>query len=90
MPHKAVERTAVPSVVSYSEVIERWLQHASGVAKQHGIGPALEPLEFAGELEDISKIRNTSSIETQQVHYAAIETAIRDIFYELLVSGLLR
>lgn len=87
MPHKVMSSAGIPSVDAYSDAIERWLRKANDIKQQAGIEPALIATDFLDEIEEIGKIRLGSGVSTQQAHYAAIETAFRDKFYELLVRG---
>lgn len=77
----------LPSVGAYSDTIDRWLAKADNVKQQASVEPALIAADFLDEIEEIGKIRHESNGSTQQAQYAAIETALRDKFYELLVRG---
>lgn len=87
MPHKVMPSAGLPSVDAYSDAIDRWLDKAENMKHQAGIEPALIVADFLEEIEEIGKIRHESGVSTQQAHYAAIETALRDTLYELLVRG---
>lgn len=87
MLHKVMPSAGLPSVGAYSDVIDRWLAKVDNVKQHAGIEPALIAADFLDEIEEIGKIRHESNGSTQQAQYAAIETALRDIFYELLVRG---
>ena len=89
MPHKVMPSAGLPSVDAYSDAIKRWLDKAESIKQQPNIEPALIAADFLKEVEEIGKIRHESGVSTQQAHYAAIETALRDKFYELLVRGYL-
>lgn len=77
----------IASVQTYSVAIKSLLDRARNVKVNPGIEPALNALDFAGDIEDIGKLSNGSFLANNQAHYAAIETACRNIFYDLLVSG---
>lgn len=85
MLHKVIPSAGLPSVDAYSDAIDRWLAKADNVKQQRGVEPALTAADFLDEIEEISRIRHKSGVSTQQAQYAAIETALRDKFYELLV-----
>jgi len=87
MLHKIISSAGLPSVDAYSDAIDRWLAKADNVKQQAGVEPALIAADFLDEIDEIGKIRHESGVSTQQAQYAAIETALRDKFYELLVRG---
>ncbi|MCJ1466740.1 hypothetical protein MMC07_005360 [Pseudocyphellaria aurata] len=76
----------IASVQTYSVAIKSLLDKARLVKVSSSIEPALNALDFAGDIEQIGKLSNGSFIANNQAHYAAIETACRNIFYDLLAS----
>ncbi|MCJ1401490.1 hypothetical protein MMC11_004704 [Xylographa trunciseda] len=78
--------TGSPSVETYAKSIQLWLRKAKHVKHQSSIEPALPISEFDEQLQNIASIRNHTNVNSQQAHYAAIETAIRNIFYDILAS----
>ena len=87
MPHKILSSTNLTSVEAYADAIDRWLQKAEDVKQEACIEPALVASDFLEEIENINTIRNESNA-SPQAHYAAIETAIRNAFYDVLVQEL--
>ena len=87
MPHKVMSSTGLASVEGYAVAIDRWLRKAEEIKQQASIEPALVASDFVEEIENINTIRNESSV-SPQAHYAAIETAIRNASYDLLVIKL--
>ena len=87
MPHRVMTRTEYPSVETYASSIQSWLRKAQHVKHQSSIEPALPISGFDEQVQDIARIREHGSANSQQVHYAAIETAIRNMFYDILVCG---
>lgn len=75
----------ITSVDTYSVAIRKLLDRARDLKVISGIEPALSVSDFAGGIEEIGKLSNGSFISNSQAHYAAIETACRNIFYDLLV-----
>ncbi|MCJ1385978.1 hypothetical protein MMC17_009103 [Xylographa soralifera] len=78
--------TGSPLVETYARSIQLWLRKAKHVKHQSSIEPALPISDFDEQVQDIASIRKRASINSQQAHYAAIETAIRSIFYDILAS----
>ena len=85
MPHRVMASTGSPLVETYARSIQLWLRKAKLVKHYSSIEPALPISEFDEQVQDIASIRELASVNSQQVHYAAIETAIRNIFYDILV-----
>ena len=75
----------IASVDTYSRAIERLLDRARQIKPQNGSEPALTATDFGGIIEEVAELSNKSFITNSQAHYAAIETACRNIFYDLLV-----
>ena len=72
--------TGVSSVDSYTIKIERLLERSHDVKPDGGVEPSLALHDFDGGIEEVRKQNWASS-----KNYAAIETACRNIFYDLLV-----
>ena len=79
----------IASVDTYSTAIKNLLDRARDLKPTLGIEPALSASDFAGGIEEIGKLSDGPFIANSQAHYAAIETACRNIFYDLLVRPLL-
>lgn len=79
----------IASVHTYSVAISNLLDKARHVKVNPIIEPALNASDFAGGIEDIGKLSDGSFLANGQAHYAAIETACRNIFYDLLVRRFL-
>jgi hypothetical protein len=75
----------IASVDTYTHAIEKLLDRARQIKPHNGSEPALTATDFGGGIEEIGKLSNNSFITNSQAHYAAIETACRNIFYNLLV-----
>lgn len=75
----------IASVDTYSAAMKNLLDRARCLKMEPGIEPPLSASDFAGEVEEIGKLSGGSFIANSQAHYAAIETACRNIFYDLLV-----
>ena len=78
----------ITSVEEYTAAVRELLVKGHKVKPNAGIEPALTALDFEGGIENMGKIGNGTFTQNNQAHYAAIETAFRNIFYELLVSPL--
>lgn len=76
----------VTSVDTYTAAIVELLDRARVVKTDARIEPALTVSDFGGGIEEIGRLSNDSFVANNQAHYAAIETACRNIFYDLLVS----
>lgn len=75
----------IASVDTYARAIESLLDRARQKKPQNSSEPALTATDFGGMIEEIRRLSNNSFITNNQAHYAAIETACRNIFYNLLV-----
>ncbi len=85
----------VASVRSFSSAFGKLLTSARHIKSTHSIEPALTIGDFQGQIEEIGNLdyglshSNSAQKEhKKQAHYAATETAFRNIFYDLLVSSL--
>lgn len=76
----------ITSVDTYTIAIAKLLDRARIVKPNTHIEPTLNASDFGGIIEEIGTLSNGSFISNNQAHYAAIETACRNIFYDLLVS----
>lgn len=72
------------SVDEYITAIQKLLGTARKTKAGAGIEPSLTSQDFGGEIEEIGKL----SHDDKQRSYAAIETAFRKTFYDLIVSSL--
>ena len=68
-----------------THVFENLLDRARQKKLQNDSEPALTATDFGGMIEEIRRLSTNSFITNNQAHYAAIETACRNIFYNLLV-----
>ncbi|KAI4255635.1 MAG: hypothetical protein LQ352_002480 [Teloschistes flavicans] len=62
------------------------LARAKGIKPDGGIEPALTATSLGGDVETLKKQAEGGVTVNPQDHYAALETACRSIFYELLAS----
>ena len=76
----------IPLVADYTSTIQELLNVARDTNQQATKEQALRLNEFQESVEKIHNIRATRNPANSQAHYAAIETAFRNIFYELLAS----
>lgn len=82
----------VESVRLFTSEIGNLLESARNIKATHSIEPALTISDFEGQVEQVGRVDREVSQDQAgkenggQAHYAAIETAFRNIFYDLLVS----
>ena len=76
----------ISSVDAYTTELRKQLTKAKLIKANSGIEPPLIPQDFEGGIEDIGKLCEHGFTVNNQAHYAAIETACRNIFYDLLVG----
>ncbi|KAL8904332.1 MAG: hypothetical protein Q9207_003343 [Kuettlingeria erythrocarpa] len=76
----------ISSVDTFAESLTELLERARTIKPDGAIEPPLTSASFSGDVENIAKRAELSSIATTQEHYAALETACRNIFYNLLAS----
>ena len=88
MPHRTIPNTGIASVDGYTAAVQDLLQRAREIKQHADIEPALKLSDFQGAIEGISGSAQPSVSDRTPAHYAAIETALRDIFYDLLVRYL--
>lgn len=74
----------ISSVETYTTELRKLLARAKTVKANGGIEPALTASNLEGGIEHIGKLSGFTA--NNQAHYAAIETACRNIFYDLLVG----
>ena len=72
----------IESVNDFTASFKRLLARARDVKPNGGIEPALTTADFEGEIEALGQ----KSQGAPNREYAAIETACRNIFYDLLVG----
>ena len=75
----------VESVLVFVNFLKALLGKAKSVKPGGGIEPALTYSAFEGELERVGKNTESGIATNGPGDYAAIETACRNIFYDLLV-----
>ncbi|KAI4189482.1 MAG: hypothetical protein L6R41_001444 [Letrouitia leprolyta] len=76
----------IDAVESFTESLEELLERSRNIKPDGGIEPALTSASFNGDVERISKKAEGGVSVNAQDHYAALETACRNIFYHLLAS----
>ena len=76
----------ITSVASFTEVIQRLLAQARVVKPNTHIEPALVASDFGGDIGRLGTSSGGNFLANNQANYAAIETACRNIFYNLLVK----
>ena len=85
MPHSTTSRTGIASVDEYAAAVQDLLRRAREVKQDADIEPALNLSDLGGAIEAIGDLSQTLGFPNIQAHNAAIETAVRDAFYDLLV-----
>ncbi|KAL8871270.1 MAG: hypothetical protein Q9174_002863 [Haloplaca sp. 1 TL-2023] len=78
------------SVDALTVALEDLLKKAEEIKPDGGIEPALTSTSFNGDVEAITKRAEGGILTNPQDHYAALETACRNIFYQLLASNSIR
>ena len=73
------------SVATHLQALRALLQRAREIKPHAGIEPALTYSDFGAAIDDIGKRPGTDFLAPNSSHYAAIETACREIFYGLVV-----
>ncbi|KAL9593531.1 MAG: hypothetical protein Q9219_007510 [cf. Caloplaca sp. 3 TL-2023] len=76
----------ISSVDRFTESLQGLLERARTIKPEGGIEPALTYSTFNGDVENITKRSESRGSANAQDHYAAPETACRNIFYHLLAS----
>lgn len=77
-------------VAIYVQALRGLLDKARDFKHNGGIEPALTSSNFGVAIENIGKQAGSDFLAPHSSHYAAIETACREIFYGLVVCGLQR
>lgn len=75
----------IVSVETYTVALEKLMGRARQIKQNTYNEPALVAADLAGGIQEIEKLSGCSFVTNNQAHYAAIETACRNIFYNLLV-----
>ena len=76
----------VSSVEHYAAGLKKLLFTAHGIKPQGGIEPPLIEKDFNGSIIRLMEGIGNSDSTSSHSHYAAIETACRNLFYELLAT----
>ncbi|KAI4120776.1 MAG: hypothetical protein LQ338_006773 [Usnochroma carphineum] len=76
----------ISSVDAFAGSLTELLDRSREVKPNGGIEPALTSVTFNGDVQNITKRAEHGNSATTQDHYAALETACRNIFYKLLAS----
>lgn len=71
---------------TYRQALQELLTEARNAKPNGGIEPAITPSDFNGAIESLGRRSGSKFLTSPQSHYAAIETACRDIFYDLVGS----
>lgn len=74
-----------PSVARFTVDLHQLLAKAKSLKPEGLIEPALTSSSFDGQVETVGKEGEGITIANPQAHYAALETACRNIFYDRLV-----
>ncbi|KAL8729930.1 MAG: hypothetical protein Q9166_004375 [cf. Caloplaca sp. 2 TL-2023] len=77
----------IGSVDALTSSLRKLLERARELKPNGGIEPALTSTSFDGEVGTITKRAEGGITAKVQGHYAALETACRNIFYDLLVRS---
>jgi hypothetical protein len=73
------------AVDDYTDAVNESLRQAQRVKPDGGIEPAIAAADLGDYLDNLQRIRNASSLQSSNIHFARIETALRAIFYDRLV-----
>lgn len=76
----------ISSVDTFTGSLTELLNRAIAIKPNGGIEPALTSATFNGDVEKITRRTDKRTSANTQDHYAALETACRNIFYNLLAS----
>ncbi|CAO1598514.1 hypothetical protein XANCAGTX0491_002277 [Xanthoria calcicola] len=76
----------ISSVDRLTASLRKLLERSNELKPDGGIEPALTSTNFGGDLETIIRRAEGGVTVNAQDHYAALETACRNIFYDLLAS----
>lgn len=72
----------IESVVAYRDLVRDLLAKAAEIKRSNDVEPPLMEADFG---DFISRIRESDAETNKPQKYAAVETAFREKFYELLV-----
>lgn len=94
MPSLEVDSHGVPAVAAFSTVLEELLAVAEGIKRTSQIEPALNKSDFEhleAQLLDVFPAVNSTKTgdntdQRKAQRFAIIETAVRDMFSNLIVS----
>jgi len=76
----------IDTVKSYEDLISKF-QETAAQAKDAAIEPSLAESDFGDLIQQVETAGARGAVEeSQQAHYAAVETVFRKKFYELLVG----
>jgi THO complex subunit 1 len=76
----------VASIQAYRDLVGKLLDFAAKMKPNQAIEPPLAVAELGEAIRTIYDDGSLPVKENKQAHYAAIETAFRDKFYDLIVS----
>ena len=76
-----------PLVTAYTKAIQKLLKKSHNLVYKPGIDVGISASQLEEGSRDVGEIRASQNPENQQAHYAAIETAFRSIFSNLIVSN---
>ncbi len=79
--------TGISSVDRLTASLRNLLERSNELKPDGGIEPALTSTNFGGDLETVIRRAEGGVTVNAQDHYAALETACRNIFYDLLVGS---
>jgi len=85
-PSSQLVHDDVTSVPAYREMVEKLLGFAATIKSEQAIEPPLVSAELGERVRLIYENESLPVKENKPAHYAAIETAFRDRFYDLIVS----
>ena len=83
----AMSSAGISSVDALTASLREFLERSNKLKPDGGIEPALTSTSFSGNVETIIRGAEGGITANAQDHYAALETACRNIFYDLLVSS---
>ncbi|KAL8816190.1 MAG: hypothetical protein Q9223_004763, partial [Gallowayella weberi] len=76
----------IASVDAFTTSLKKLLERSNELKPKGGIEPALTATSFNGDVETITQRAEGGLAANAQDHYAALETACRNIFYDQLAS----
>lgn len=84
----AMSSAGIASVDRLTTSLRKLLERPNELKPDGGIEPALTSTNFGGDVETIIRRAEGGITANAQDHYAALETACRNIFYDLLVGSM--